>query len=54
MPEKIRIIWPTDPDFKVLLESGRVLSGADIQALWHAWNAGEIPEIDKKNATASK
>jgi hypothetical protein len=54
MPEKIRIVWPTDPDFKELLESGRLVSGADIQALWHAWNAGEIPEVDKKNATASK
>ena len=44
IPEKIRIIWPTDPDFKELLESGRLVSGADIQAQWHAWNAGEIPD----------
>jgi hypothetical protein len=54
MPEKIRIVRPTDPDFTELLESGRLVSGADIQALWHAWNAGEIPEIDKMNATAPK
>jgi hypothetical protein len=35
----MRIVRPNDPDFKELLESGRVVSGADIQALWHAWNA---------------
>jgi hypothetical protein len=45
MPEKMRIVWPTDPDFKELLESDRLVSGADIQTLWHAWNAGEIPEL---------
>jgi len=44
MPKKIRTIWPTDPDFNRLLESGRLVSGADIQAQWHAWNAGEIPD----------
>jgi hypothetical protein len=44
MPKKMRIVWPTDPDFKALLESGRLVSGADVQALWHAWNAGEIPD----------
>jgi hypothetical protein len=54
MPKKMRIVWPTDPDFKELLESGRLVSGADIQALWHAWNAGAIPEINKMNATAPK
>jgi hypothetical protein len=36
----MRIVRPNDPDFKELLESGRVVSGADINALWHAWNAG--------------
>jgi hypothetical protein len=46
MPEKLRIVWPTDPDFNRLLESGRLMSGTDIQALWHAWNAGEIPQLD--------
>jgi hypothetical protein len=40
----MRIVRPTDPDFKELLESGRLVSGADIQAQWHAWNAGEIPD----------
>ena len=42
--KKMRIVRPNDPDFKELLESGRVVSGADINALWHAWNAGEIPD----------
>jgi len=46
MPEKMRIVWPTDPDFKELLELDRLVSGAGIQALWQAWNAGEIPEPD--------
>jgi hypothetical protein len=54
MPKTLRIIRPTDPNFKEILESGRLVSGADIQVLWHAWNAGEIPEIDKMNATAPK
>ena len=40
----MRIVRPTDPEFKELLESGQVVSGADIQALWHAWNAGEISD----------
>ena len=44
MPDEMKIVLPTDPDFKELLESGRLVSGADIQALWHAWNAGEIPD----------
>jgi hypothetical protein len=44
MPKKMRIVRPADPDFKELLESGRLVSGADIQAQWHAWNAGEIPD----------
>ena len=26
------------------VESGKCIFGADIQALWHAWNAGEIPD----------
>ena len=42
MPDEVKIVLPTDPDFKELLESRRLVSGADIQALWHAWNAGEI------------
>lgn len=46
MPEMMRIIRPTNPDFKELLESGRLVSGADLNALWHAWNAGEIPAPD--------
>jgi hypothetical protein len=44
MPEKMRVVRPTDPDFKELLESGRLVSGADIQVLWHAWNAGKNPD----------
>jgi hypothetical protein len=44
MPETTRIVWPTDPDFKELLKLDRLVAGADIQAQWHAWNAGEIPE----------
>ena len=32
MPKKMRIVWPTDPDFQELLESGRLVSGADIEA----------------------
>jgi len=44
--KNMRIVRPTDPDFKELLESGRLVSGADIQAQWHAWNAGEIPDPD--------
>ena len=35
---------PGDPGFKESLESGKCISGADIQALWHTWNAGEIPD----------
>jgi len=54
MPKKLRIVRPTDPDFMAMLESGRLVSGADIQAQWCAWNAGEIREIDKMNATAPK
>jgi len=44
MPETTRIVWPTDPDFKELLKLDRLVSGADIQAQWHAWNARETPE----------
>ncbi|MGO9326902.1 MAG: hypothetical protein ACLQJ0_02150 [Steroidobacteraceae bacterium] len=44
MAKKVRIVRPSDPDFKELLESGRLVSGADLNALWHAWNAGEIPD----------
>jgi hypothetical protein len=44
MAEKIRIIWPADPDFNELLESGRLVSGADVQTLWRAWNSGQIPD----------
>ena len=46
MPEKMRIVRPTDPDFEELVAAGKVAFGADIQALWHAWNAGEIPDPD--------
>jgi hypothetical protein len=35
---KMRVIMPES------LESGKCISGADIQALWHTWNAGEIPD----------
>ncbi len=44
MANKVRIVKPSDPDFKELLESGQLVSGADLNALWHAWNAGEIPD----------
>jgi hypothetical protein len=40
----MKVIMPGDPGFKESLESGKCISGADIQALWHAWNAGEIPD----------
>ncbi len=40
----MRSVRPTDPGFKELLETGRLVFGADVQALWHAWNAGEIPD----------
>jgi hypothetical protein len=46
MPEKMRIVWPTDPDFKELLELDRLVPGANLNELWHAWNTGEIPELD--------
>ncbi|MGA8323603.1 MAG: DUF1254 domain-containing protein [Xanthobacteraceae bacterium] len=46
MQERVGIVSPTDPDFKRLLESGRLVSGADIQPAWHAWNTGEIPALD--------
>ena len=46
MQEKVRIVRPTDPDFKRLLESGRLVSGASLNEPWHARNAGEIPEPD--------
>ena len=26
------------------MESGKWISGADLNALWHAWNVGEIPD----------
>ena len=45
MQAKVRVVWPTDPDFKRLLESGRLMSGASLNELWHAWNTGEIPEL---------
>ena len=44
MSEKMRIIRPDDPDFEKLMSEGKIVSGADVQALWHAWNAGEIPD----------
>jgi hypothetical protein len=44
MAIKMRVIMPGDPGFKESLESGKCISGADIQALWHTWNAGEIPD----------
>jgi hypothetical protein len=40
----MRIARPNDFNFKELLETGRIVSGADINALWHAWNAGQIPD----------
>jgi hypothetical protein len=48
----MRPFWRADPltfqvfgcSDKASLESGKCISGADIQALWHAWNAGEIPD----------
>ncbi len=43
MARTVRIVRSADSDFKELLGSGRLVSGAEIQALWHAWNAGEIP-----------
>jgi hypothetical protein len=46
MPEKMRIVWPTDPDFEELLESDRLMSGAGLNELWHSWNAGEFPDLD--------
>jgi hypothetical protein len=46
----MRIVRQTDPDFKELLESGRLVSGADIQALWHAWNVGYVPGLDDEVA----
>jgi hypothetical protein len=44
MSEKMRIIRPDDPDFEKLMSEGKIVSGADVQALWYAWNAGEIPD----------
>jgi hypothetical protein len=32
MPKKMRIVRSTDPDFMELLESGRLVSGADVEA----------------------
>jgi hypothetical protein len=49
MARKVRNVRSADPDFKELRGSGRLVSGADIQALWHAWNAGEIPDPDAGN-----
>jgi len=40
----MKVIMPSDPGFKGSVESGKCIFGADIQALWHAWNAGEIPD----------
>jgi hypothetical protein len=34
---------PTDGS-KKFPATGSTVSGADINALWHAWNAGEIPD----------
>jgi hypothetical protein len=46
MPTKVRIIRPTDPDFQKLLASGKIVSGADLNAQVHEWNAGEQPGPD--------
>jgi|HubBroStandDraft_4_1064222.scaffolds.fasta_scaffold457383_2 hypothetical protein len=48
MLNKMRIIRPTDPDFKKLLASGKIVSGADLNAQMHEWNAGEQPGPDDK------
>ena len=41
---KMKVIMPGDLGFEESLESRKCIYGADIQAPWHAWNAGEIPD----------
>jgi len=46
MSTKVRIIRPTDPDFKKLLELGQLVSGADLNTEMHEWNVGDRPGPD--------
>ena len=41
MLNKMRIIRPTDPDFEQLLASGKIVSGADLNAQMHKWNVDD-------------
>lgn len=44
MADEFRTVRMTLPDGEKLSGKDGSVSGADVQALWHAWNAGEIPD----------
>lgn len=43
MTMQVRIVSPSDPDFKKLFVSGQLVAGVDINVSWANWNGEEKP-----------
>jgi hypothetical protein len=46
MAAKMRVVFPDSPDFKKLLASGQIVSGADVEAQMSVIKKGEQPGPD--------
>lgn len=44
MEDKVRLIFPNDPDFEELQKSGTVASGADVNEQSSAIEPGDLPD----------